>query len=641
MFLSVVLCIVFFCLSPVLRANDKEASHPIDSLEHKIKETQNVEERFDLYIHLINNLQDNGELDEAYRVLLQVGREFDLEKNIAFKIRWFDARGVIYRNQAHYTSAIMSLQKGVEMAEKRKESHLLPDLYNHLGVVYRRVDQYEKALEFHIKALEASREQEDETNVSKALNSIGNVNFYLNKYDEALQYFNEAIAIERKRGSQKGIAINLNNIGEIYQKQEMYDEAIELFIESKAINEKINNQYGIEVCCLSLGNTYKAMERYNEALSYYSQALQIGTADRRLAIETNINVGELYSLMGLEDKAQEHLNLALQAAIKKQLMTLVQLSYEKLFEHYIRTGNTDKALESHTRSHRYHDSLQESNSHRDIELMQAQFDTERKESHIQILKQEKERQYLTFVSIGITVLALALVIVIVFSTKTIKTKRKNNQELRQSLQEKELLISEIHHRVKNNLALISGLVQLQSINIEDGNTQKALDDLQHRIKAISLVYDSLYQSDTLAHCDMGELLRSLVRSIQNIHDEEEDVTIQLDLEQVILEPNSAIPLAIIFNELITNAFLHSLQDFAEGNLWVQMKREGEEIIGIVANNGKKLPENFNLETEKSLGLMLVKIYTQQLKGSIQISEISGYNTAFIVRFTPQKMRVWK
>lgn len=208
-------------------------------------------------------------------------------------------------------------------------------------------------------------------------------------------------------------------------------------------------------------------------------------------------------------------------------------------------------------------------------------------------------------------------------------------ELKKALEEKEVLIKEIHHRVKNNLAVIAGLLELQIGYADDEFSARVLNESQRRVHSISMIHEKLYQSDRLAEIDFRKYIRELVDVITHSYRSfEKDIAVELDVEQVKLGVNQGIPCGLIINELISNAYEHAFKGRSKGTIRVTFMQHPEgQVTFTVSDDGVGLPPDFeeNRQQMSSLGLVLVDTLTQQLDGTCRIERCSP-GTRIIVSF---------
>ncbi len=208
------------------------------------------------------------------------------------------------------------------------------------------------------------------------------------------------------------------------------------------------------------------------------------------------------------------------------------------------------------------------------------------------------------------------------------------QKINRDLHEKNVLLKEIHHRVKNNLSIVIGLLNLELDQIEDVKTAKdLLQASRERIYSMALIHEKLYESSDFSRIEMKEYVESLVRQLSAAYGRK-NITLRLEIDEINLDIVSSIPCGLILNELITNSFLHGFTDNQPGIIRVMMRRvDGDKAEMIVGDNGTGLPEPFPINRSGSLGLKLVQLLTEQLGGSLRVEGKSG--TEFAVTFPVQ------
>jgi len=193
------------------------------------------------------------------------------------------------------------------------------------------------------------------------------------------------------------------------------------------------------------------------------------------------------------------------------------------------------------------------------------------------------------------------------------------KQIKASLEEKEVLLREIHHRVKNNLQIISSLMSLQSEYTREPETLKMFQESKNRIRSMALIHEKLYQSGDMAHIDFGEYLKSLVEMLSSFHKEKkDDVAVRLNCDNVFLEIDTAISMGLVVNELVSNCFKHAFPMEGRGEIGISLSKMGDGYLLEVADDGVGLPEGFDLESTSTLGLLIVQTLTMQLKGSLEI-----------------------
>lgn len=215
------------------------------------------------------------------------------------------------------------------------------------------------------------------------------------------------------------------------------------------------------------------------------------------------------------------------------------------------------------------------------------------------------------------------------------TERKSSEKLLQrSLKEKEILLAEVHHRVKNNLAIVSGLLQLQTFNVEeDEQLKKHLQDSQLRIHSMAIVHEMLYQSETLSEIEVSRYMTKLAEVISDtLQPENKNIEVITDADDIMLNVNQAIPCALIVNELITNAFEYAFKGRKQGTISINVHQQGKKILTEVRDNGIGLPGDFDKKKQNSLGIYLVNTLGEQLEADVNVDS-GEWGTSFSFAFT--------
>jgi len=225
-------------------------------------------------------------------------------------------------------------------------------------------------------------------------------------------------------------------------------------------------------------------------------------------------------------------------------------------------------------------------------------------------------------------------------SKEVGEHKAARKQLAISLEEKELLLKEVHHRVKNNMQVISSLLNIQAESIEDEKFSMLLSESQQRIKSMALIHENLYQSDDLLGINFQEYIEMLGTSLGRFYTVPDvQVSMTFDVDEISLDLETAVPLGLIINELISNSLKHAYNDITGvGVIEVSFKRFEDNYILSIKDDGKGMPENFSFDNVSSMGMEIVCILTNQLEGNIQLIKYNG--TTFRVSF-PDRKELWR
>lgn len=213
-------------------------------------------------------------------------------------------------------------------------------------------------------------------------------------------------------------------------------------------------------------------------------------------------------------------------------------------------------------------------------------------------------------------------------------RKRAEKQLRLSLKEKEVLLKEIHHRVKNNLQIISSLLNLQSGYVQDPQTLEIFRDSESRVRSMALIHEKLYRSRNLAQIDLGEYIRELAAYLSRSQNASgRGISLSVQADQVFLDVEAAVPCGLILNELISNALKHAFPGGRPGQVSIKLNAACDgRLTLVVADNGRGFPPGLDFQATESLGLQLVNILVSQLNGAIELNSECG--TEFRITLAP-------
>lgn len=222
------------------------------------------------------------------------------------------------------------------------------------------------------------------------------------------------------------------------------------------------------------------------------------------------------------------------------------------------------------------------------------------------------------------------------SGEDITEKKKANEHIKQLLAEKELILKESHHRVKNNLNSIYSLIMLQSIHSQDKKCSEILKDSAMRVNSMTVLYNKLYRSETHYKMDLSKYLESLFHEIINVFDKERKIKTDILIDDIILNTKTLSSIGIIFNELITNSIKHAFQYTSAPSISLSAHRSDESIILIYQDNGKGIAD-IDLDNPDTFGLQLIQLIVQQLKGNIKVINDNGAKFIIELEYTGKEL----
>lgn len=487
--------------------------------------------------------------------------------------------------------------------------------YNVNSKLYQQLNQYEKAakaLKIEIKQLDKN-ERRDSLIIPSAYNNLGYYYFKAAKMDTALFYFNKSLKVASKSLSNDPVNRNRiiglvhGNIAEIFIIKKEYKKAIPL------LQEEV--KYSLE---------------YNQ--------------DKNNLVKAYCLLAEAY----INTSAKEDVIRDVFKAVEKQLLISPHSKnkitfYKQKSAFYKKRKQMDSANFWLNETFKTHNEIEEFNKARVIKTNELILEINKKDKEIEAFKievknnellQKNKQQKRLFVFLFILSILLLISIYGVYRIKKDKkillsknTEIQNkNKEIEKALIEKEILLKEVHHRVKNNLQIISGLLELQNIKVDDQEIKIALEEGKNRIQSVALIHKMMYQSDAISKIEMQEYLEELVAMLKvSYENPQKPIDIIINVEKISIDIAKAVPISLIINEATCNVYKHAFTTETERRLEVVLKQisSNNELILEIKDNGRGLPKTYSLENSKTIGFDLIKGLTRQLKGNLVVKNSNG------------------
>ncbi|NOT37240.1 MAG: sensor histidine kinase [Saprospiraceae bacterium] len=468
------------------------------------------------------------------------------------------------------------------MAKKNHDPCLESDNYSNLYRTYLLINNTIAAEEMISNVKISILNCSNPASLARYHDEFGKYFYKRNEYDSAFYYFQKSSEFYfRAKDSIRGMNA-LSQLGLVYLKKDLPSLAIKHF---KAYYDYVqlygSNQNKIHGA-LQMASTYNKLSDGIQALSYVIEAEKIAN-----------KVGDKYS--------------------RKNILDYKAWAYENVKEY-------ETALKAyHSYMDYYKDTLIPEQRLKEIENLRTKYEIEKKESTIEVQKQQLRNGNIILLSIiGIlTLLSIGAIVLYLF-----------NKKLKKSNKEKEFLIKEIHHRVKNNLQVLSSLLHLQSRYIKDEVALDAMREGQNRVDAMGLIHQKLYTGNNLANVEMREYVSKLGNSLLDsfgIHDNR--IEIVYNLSKLYLDVEKAIPLGLIINELITNSLKHAFDPLEKGIITIELhKNYLDNDYLVVSDTGRGNRQQRDEKQNASFGTGLISILTEKLNGKIEINQENGYQT---------------
>lgn len=552
----------------------------------------------------------------------------------------YNLLAVAYYYQGDLNNSKDNLKKSLHYYSELRDKSGMATCYNGIGVVNYDQGKLYDALEYFIKSMRIKQKTTDTVSIAMTLNNIGNVYKDLNKIERSLEYYNKSIELKKKIKDNHGLAMTLNNIGLLYHNNGDFEKAQNYYEESLSIKEEIEDMHGLAMTLNNIGLNYEVQKDYKSALDYYLKTVQIRDEinDQFGMAMTLINIATIYRDIGNYTKAYEFLFKAEKISQEIGATTQLRDCYQRLYETFEKQGKINSAYKYYKLYEATKDSMMNEESYKNLQKLNAKYENEKQLLQIQNLskkdelnkaelaKSTAELKTKRILNISLIIGLFVSIGLVVFFSFNNKYKAKKEAELKQALEEKDVLFKEVHHRVKNNFQLISSLLNLHLNNSDNDAVQMALTEAKDRISSMALVHEKLYQSKSLSNINLKEYVNDLI--VYLLENSEEEIESLINVEEVELNIETIIPLGLIFNELVTNSIKYAFNWTDEKHIEINIKKNEDKLRIEYADNGPGLPEGFDIENIDSLGLNLVQILVLQLHGKLEVLNKDGAYFSF-------------
>ena len=459
------------------------------------------------------------------------------------------------------------------------------------------------------------------------------------KYDDAIIPAEEALGIYERIGDSTGIAEVYNALGLLKAYQGDMEGGIEYFKKQTEINEKINDLFGLGH---SLGNTGFAYLQINDLENgekYIKDALEIR---RKIGMPYELGVSlvqlaEVYVLKKDYNSALKYSKDALIIGESNDNKLVKEMAYKQMSFIEEKVGRISQALAYYKKYENVKDSLLNDQISETAQKVEAAYQTAESEKKIQALEFEDQLSQSRISqqkwALGGTGVGLGILTILLYrlfdKNKEIKTQ---HGIISKAHKEKEVLLKEIHHRVKNNLQVISSLLGLQSLSISDQKTKDALHESRARVHSMSLIHQNLYQKDNLTGIRMETYVHKLCQDLINTYNTgESEIILEEDVQaDLILDVESVVPIGLIINELVTNSLKYAFPNAEKCVISVELKELNDQLVLTVMDNGVGISEEALLASTDSFGLSLVRAFEEKLDAKVNIIGAPSMKVSLVI-----------
>lgn len=617
-----------------------EAESNIMIGQHFSSEGAQLDSKINYYVKAVGLFKKAGAMERAATTLKDIG-DFQIEAN---------------RNE----DAFQSLKESLAIYKLAGYKNL-QGVYDLLGYNQVHMGDYINALKYGLLAVKTAEALKDTSaQLCTIYNRVALSYYFCKKYPDAAEYFQKSLSLAYKFKDTSGIVSISLNLAASAAKDNRLGLLIPLVKKLerfKAYRQSSDMQLEFSYIFL---NIYLQTKKFDEAKPYLEKIKVFYTQPdlqnelHEKAIRALIFY---YQATNQYQKAYPYLEEHTAFCKKNKLMMFTATEELWWFKSDSATGRLASAIRHYQKFKMADDSILNENNSKQIALIEVQYESEKKDkdiqlkaNNIQLLTRQGQLQKIKFEQERVTrnvmiAGAIMLLLVLGIGYNRLRLKQRNNRLLHAQqaeinkqnqtllqlngkqnllLKEKEWLLREIHHRVKNNLQITMSLLNIQSGYLENGQALDAIRDSQRRMFAMSLIHQKLYQSDSLALIDMSTYIPELISFLKESFEKEGRICFMSQTIKLELDISEAVPLGLILNEAITNCIKYAFPNSCNGKIFINLNQVDEEHYELcIADNGIGLPDKFDGNTHNSLGMNLIRGLTEQIDGEFSITNDHG------------------
>lgn len=586
------------------------------------------------YSNIGRNQVQMGKFEEAeksYTRALKLMVEAGVERDMA---EIYNRMAILFFRSTKYYLALEYLDSALMFADKYDLDNIRANVYMNKGNNYTQLTRYDEALENYLKSIEIREKRNDEKGILQSYGNLGNVYKNIGQNDKAEQIFRKSIQLASRLNIKTSLGLAYSNLAITLEDLKRMD-SVEYFYE-KALStfEQTSEKPGISLVLHNFGSYLYRQGNYAKAETMLNRALIL-----RKEMDIPADIANTLHMLGKIEIARNN-NLKAEKLLKEALSMTDEESVrnkaeilQSLADFYKSKGNFQEALAYNEDLATIKDSMITESELVKINRLQSEFDLTRKEAELTLARKNQELQELAAEQQRsrlklLTLFLIILVMAVFFMIIAFRSKRNHARQLQEKNSRIETLIQEVHHRVKNNLQIVSGLLAVQSGKVEEEKAVLAMDEGRTRLQAMALLHEKLTRNFQSTSIHLPEYFNSLADlSSESLGLKRENINLQFQMKNPWVDVDQAIPLGLIVNELITNSYKHAVRNEpAALEIWLALDEPDEKQARLVFTDngaGFRLPDNGNRNRAQSVGMSLLQSLVKQIGGEMIWSNHQG------------------
>ncbi len=579
-------------------------------------------------------LQESEEIDRVKMVLATstdplkiVGSYNDL----AWEYSFFD-----------YDSALKYTERALQLSNELEDPYWQAVSIEMMAILMEISGQLEEAVKLYFDVIPI-RESIDGKGLENTYNNLAIIFKTQGNFEKAYEYFRRSYLIDLKNKNAAGIAGSLINMA-ITEKNMQRTDSIKIHLwDALHICQKENIRSIEANAMINLGSVYRDEEALDSSYYYFDRAMNLARSNHNKGdmIVANIGLAEIYVKRGQLEIALTYFQDAEDLSNELHSAEYLKRIFADKAEVYTTKKDFEKALFFKDKYFALHDSLTNLEVSAQANELETKYQTERKERQITQLQlaqaeqdlkaKESEDQRIMLIFVAIL---LSLVLWFGFyryrkQERMAEILTEKNKTIATALNDREILLQEIHHRVKNNLQVVSSLLSIQGREISDAKALEAVNESKYRVQSMALIHQYLYGEHDLKSIDMQKYITQLSNNLFNAYKLDHDlVALKIEVEPILLDVDTAVPLGIIINELITNSLKYAFPDNSEGILTVKLAEENDRLNLSVCDTG--VGKSDTADSNFSFGMKMINAFKNKLKAEIETTSENGFQVLFSI-----------
>ena len=580
-------------------------------------------------------LKYKGELSKAKEYLFKSYKAYEDNGQLEDLSLIMSGISNIEQSQGNISKAFEYSYKAKNLAQHSGKNAFVT-AHNDLGALYHLNGKYDSAY-YYRKIVLDGIEEKDSIHFNKANINMGNTLVAILDYEKATEYYSTALKFANPKKYALTYGHTLGRMGQLEYLKGDYNAAESTLSESLGLLEKAkNSSIRLYTFYPQYANVLIKNHKLNEAKSILEKAAPlVQDQNNELKIEYYFPKWELAIMSKERDESTQMYELIKPLLKEEHVLNKVRF-YQLESQHFSLLGETTKALNSLQNHSSIKDSLNNLRNVKAIENLEIKYDSEKKANEITRLELEDQlnqtqinQQRFAIGGLLGGVGLLGLLLYRIFG----QNKRINAQNavITDALADKETLLREIHHRVKNNLQVISSLLGIQSLQIKDVKAKEAIQEGRNRVHSMSLIHQNLYKKDNLTGIEMRDYMKKLSTSIISSYSLQPDqVEVEQDIEDMTLDVETVVPIGLITNELLTNSLKYAFPDNRKGVITIKLREQSNQLQLKISDNGIGLdPDQLKLK-EENFGHSLIRAFRNKLDATIDIHGDNGTEVTIVM-----------